>query len=101
MRISLVGKSMIAINVDTPGCEMLVVRDRIGSQVGRFSSWGTAEPRGFLEQCAYSEGMIHSTLSYSNWSSSYRLNSRCTKHALRQNIPSEVIRLPSINMFKV
>ena len=38
------------INVDTPGCGG---SRPDGAQVGRFSSWGTVVPKGFLIESTY------------------------------------------------
>ena len=40
------------INVDAPGCGTSVVRGQ-RAQVGRFSSWGSIVPKGFLAESAY------------------------------------------------
>ena len=41
------------INVDSPGCGFIGGSRPDGAQVGRFSSWGTAVPEGFLAESAY------------------------------------------------
>ena len=52
------------INVDAPGFGTSVARGPTGHKLGKFSSWGTAVPKGFLTESAYFSSRIsHSAAS--------------------------------------
>ena len=53
------------INVHAPGCDVSGLRPD-GAQVGRFSSWGTVVPKGFLVENAYFSSHIKVTQQYPN-----------------------------------
>ena len=49
------------INVDAPGCGTHGGSRPDGTQVGRFSSWGTVVPKDFLAESAYFASRISHT----------------------------------------